>query len=72
MANFYEILKMADVDISREYDRLYDLFYLDNDYEESLYDYCAANFNYFPFRQRSISLQDFDETFGFEWRGRDV
>lgn len=64
--NFEQILAEADVDIKREYDRLYHAFYLQkipdmygNVY--SLQDHCAANFMNIPFRGTCLSLDDFDD-----------
>lgn len=65
-----EALKNTPVNIQREYERLYDLFY-----NQKLYDghgsiltlriYCAANFRHLPFRKTCTSLNDFDECYGY-------
>lgn len=65
--NFAQILKEANVDIRREYDRLYSSFYLQktpdiNGTPFSLHDFCSANFINIPFCGTCLSLDDFDES----------
>lgn len=64
--NFAQILKEANVNIRREYDRLYSAFYVQkivdsNGYGTVLREYSAANFINMPFRGTCISLDDFDD-----------
>ena len=65
--NFAQILNEANVDIRREYDRLYSYFYLQKVPDMAgrsfytLHDFCAANFINIPFRGTCLSLDDFDE-----------
>lgn len=64
--NFAQILEEADVDIRREYDRLYSSFFLQKTFDGagnslSLYDYCQMNFLNIPFRGTCLTLDDFDD-----------
>lgn len=64
--NFAQILREANVDIRREYDRLYSSFYVQKILDGSgmgfsLREYIAANFMNIPFRGTCISLDDFDD-----------
>ncbi len=64
--NFAQILKEANVDIRREYDRLYNAFYVQkiadaNGYGLVLREYSAENFMNMPFRGTCVSLDDFDD-----------
>ena len=68
--NFAQILKEAKVDIKKEYDRLYKLFYckeLNRGIEKynSIYALFGAFFEHFPLRGTCISIKDFDEQYGF-------
>ena len=70
--NFAQILKEAKVDIRREYDRLYSLFYLNKAFQLnnsmlSLRDYCACFFYSLPFRGTCLNLDDFDDFYGFNF-----
>ena len=70
--NFAQILKEAKVDIRREYDRLYSLFYLSKTFQLnnsmlSLRDYCACFFYSLPFRGTCLNLDDFDDFYGFNF-----
>ena len=70
--NIAQILKEAKIDIRREYDRLYSLFYLNrqcqvNNELISLRDYCAYSFFSMPFRGTCLSLDDFDDYYGFHF-----
>lgn len=64
--NFAQVLKDAKVDIIREYYRLYTMF---NYKKEGAYytfrDVCISNFECLPFKGTCISLNDFDEYYGF-------
>lgn len=64
--NFAQILKEANVDLRREYDRLYNAFYVQkiadaHGYGFVLREYSAANFMNMPFRGTCMSLDDFDD-----------
>lgn len=64
--NFAQILEAANIDIKREYDRLYSSFYLQKIQDiygnyYSLKEHCAANFMNVPFRGTCLSLDDFDD-----------
>lgn len=58
---FSEVLENASVDIKREYDRLYAMFYIHKIPTDSLWDVCAKNFLRVPFRGTCITLDDFDD-----------
>lgn len=66
--NFAQVLKDAKVDIDREYQRLYKMFYYKRDGAMlSFHDICAYCFERYPFRGTCISLDDFDEYYGFDF-----
>ncbi len=70
--NFAQILKEAKIDIRREYDRLYSLFYLNKSYQinnsvVSLREYCAYYFYSLPFCGTCLTLDDFDAFYGFSF-----
>ena len=69
--SFATILKEAKVNIQDEYDRLYTIFcdkYLyDNGNNFSFYDLIEASFSGFWFRGTCVSLEDFNETYGFNF-----
>lgn len=63
---FSQILKKAGTDIRREYDRLYNLFCIEeNPYitrrDITLRNFCAGSFSHLPIRGTCISLDDFDD-----------
>lgn len=65
--NLAEILKEAEVDPRREYDRLYTLFYVYNYSKKvgqpvTLHNFCAFSFNTMPFKGTCLTLDDFEET----------
>ena len=64
--NFYEIIKSAGINITKEYNRINELFET-TESGQSVRDLIEEAFLEFPksFRGRTISLEDFDETFGF-------
>ncbi len=69
---FSKVLKDASIDIHREYDRLFEMFYVQKFPEEALNsltlrDLCAAHFVNLPFRGTCISLDDFDEFYGYHF-----
>lgn len=70
--NFADILKSAKINIKKEYEQLYELLYdkdFDSDYGEktSLYDEFSEYFINVWFRGTSLSLEDFDEQYGFDF-----
>ena len=61
---FSQVLKNAKIDIRREYDRLYGLFYIDPLYSSNgttIRNVCARYFLRYPFRDTCVSLDDFDD-----------
>lgn len=66
--NFAEILINAKIDIRKEYERLYELFYKARDnYGETLVKLCEKNFYSLPFRGTCLSLNDFNEVHDFNF-----
>lgn len=70
--NFSQILEAANIDIRREYNRLYSSFYLQKIQDMygncyTLKEYCAANFMNVPFRGTCLSLDDFDDFYKFNF-----
>ncbi len=59
---FSQVLKNASVDIRKEYDRLYTLFYLVKHKGLNLRTWCAIFFTQLPLHGRCISLDDFDSS----------
>lgn len=69
---FAQVLKDANVDIEREYDRLYQLFYKFKIPESgspatTLYEMCEYGFMSFPHRGTCLSLDDFNDFYGFNF-----
>lgn len=70
--DFAQVLLDADVDIKREYDRLYSSFYMQETHDSygnigTLRDLCAINFINIPFRGTCLTLDDFDEFYDFHF-----
>lgn len=65
--NFAQILQEANIDIRKEYSRLYSMLYDASDSEPSLYDEFCEHFGDFWFRGTATSLPDFDEQYGFNY-----
>lgn len=65
--NFIQVLESAGVDIRREYHRLLTMFYGDHPPFGSVADEVAEQFYKIPFKGTCISLDDFDETYGFRF-----
>lgn len=66
--NFVEVLRSGKVCLKKEYSKLYDLFYGKNEqYEKSLADFVSENFFAYHFRGTCLSLDEFDETYGFHF-----
>ena len=69
---FSILLKDTTIDYLREYNRLYGMFYLvkypyGSDRFVTLKDVCAINFMSLPFRGTCISLDDFDDFYGYHF-----
>lgn len=69
---FSQVLKNARIDIRREYDRLYRMFCVNNIYGFkdniiTMKDICAGHFTSFPFRGTCVSLDDFDDVYGYRF-----
>lgn len=69
---FSQVLKNASIDIRREYDRLYGMFCLQKLADGTgnsitLRESCAANFIILPFRGTCVSLDDFDDFYGYSF-----
>ena len=67
---FSQVLKNASFDARREYDRLYEMFYIHKIPNASggvftLKDYCEDNFVNYPFRGTCISLYDFNDCYKY-------
>ena len=70
--NFLQILQDAKIDIKREYQRLFDLFYIQSapDYNgryQTLRQVCENNFLIVPFRGTCLSLNDFDDFYNYDF-----
>lgn len=66
--SFADVLKEAKIDIRREYDRLYELFYETEISEDcTIKGQCELDFDYIPFCGTCISLEDFNDTYGFHF-----
>lgn len=69
---FSQVLKNASIDLRREYDRLYSLFCVQKHQDEfgntkTLKDCCAASFINLHFRGTCVSLDDFDDFYGYHF-----
>ena len=67
--NFFEIINGSPLNLKAEYNRIYTLFYQGTAYDEAVVDIVDEVFEALPshLRGRSISLSDFDETYGFSF-----
>lgn len=68
--NFAEVLKSGRVDYKKEYVKLYSLLFderIESGYNNkvSLYDLFDDNFSTFYFHGTCLSLEEFDEQYGF-------
>lgn len=70
--NFYEIINNSEINLDAEYERIHDLFYYPDIYDNSLEDIISEAFLQFPvsFRKRTVSLSDFNNTYGFQFAKR--
>ena len=68
---FSQVLKNAGLDLKKEYERLFELFYLKiiqiGNNRFTVYDWCDTFFDNLPFRGTCINLDDFNNTFGFHF-----
>lgn len=69
---FSQVLKEASIDLRREYDRLYFLFFLQRIQDSSgnsltLREYCASTFLQLPFRGTCVTLDDFDDYYEYHF-----
>ena len=70
--DFAQVLLEADVDIKREYDRLYNYFYIQKVQDSygnigGLKEFCEMAFINIPFRGTCLNLDDFDEFYDFHF-----
>lgn len=65
--NFAQVLKDAKVDIKREYQRIYSMFNYSSERSYSFREVCCKNFDCLPFKGTCISLDDFDDFYGFHF-----
>lgn len=66
--SFAEVLKNGKIDIKKEYSKLYALFYGEDDRDNrSIADLISSNFECIYFRGTCLSLEDFDEQYGFNF-----
>ena len=69
--NFLQVLQEAKIDIKREYDRLYFMFYTQkasiSGVNLTLREYCANSFINSTIRGTCISLDDFDDFYNFHF-----
>ena len=62
--HFSQVLKNANIDLRREYERLYSMLYLWKISimgQDTLFDLCKSTFSIIPFRGTCVSLDDFIE-----------
>ena len=65
---FSQIIKNTQVDIRREYDRLFSMLYVQETQNDiTLRDFCSNCFSSLPFRGTCISLDDFDDFYGYHF-----
>lgn len=68
---FSQILDDCNFDSNVEYERLYYLFYGVRGAHFTLHRECEGNFLRFPYKGTCISLDDFNETYSFDFRAPD-
>ena len=69
--NFAQVLREGKIDINKEYEKLLDMFYNADDYRDSsLEDIIIENFEQVKFRGTCLSLEEFNETYGFNFDSR--
>ncbi len=67
---FADVLRAGQIDIKKEYTKLYDIMFGDNIYDDydksySLYDLISENFSHYNIRGTCLTLDEFDQTYGF-------
>ncbi len=74
MRHFSDIVQKNNFSVNAEYQRLYRLFYKNREiympsvnYAVNIYTVCKKNFKYMMFDNTCISLDDFNETYGFNF-----
>lgn len=66
--NFAQVLKSGNIDIKKEYSKLFAIFYgRDSRDSRSLADIISANFENIYFRGTCFNLDEFDEEYGFHF-----
>lgn len=60
MRNFADILKYVNIDIEREYNKLYEIFYDDSE-GDSIADIISDDFRHFLYRGTCFSLEEFND-----------
>ena len=65
--NFAQVLESVGVDIKKEYQRLYHMFYGESPYG-SVAQCVHESFHQAPFKGTCLSLDDFNETYGFYFK----
>lgn len=67
--NFYEIINGSPLNLKAEYNRIYTLFYKGTAYDDAIESIIDEVFEALPayLRGRTISLSDFDDTYGFSF-----
>lgn len=69
--NFAQILNNTKIDLKREYERLYNIFFLQKVYagweSNTLNEACEKSFINFTFRGTCISLEDFNRSYRFDF-----
>ena len=64
---FSEVLKNAEIDLDREYERLFRIFNMKDKDGYSLREICKNHFLELPFRDTILSLEEFDSIHHFEF-----
>ena len=66
--NFYDIIRNSPINVKAEYDRIYEL-YAEEAYGCCIEEWVNERFIDFPksFRKRTVSLEDFNNTYGFRF-----
>ena len=66
--NFAQVLKAGKIDLKNEYTKFYDLFYSkDSKDNKSMEDIVSNNFTDYYFRGTCLTLEEFNETYGFKF-----
>lgn len=66
--NFAQVLKEGKIDLKNEYSKFYNIFYgKENRDDMSIADMVSKNFINYHFRGTCLTLEEFDETYGFNF-----